>query len=271
MGQNDKILQDRLFEEKNLPPCHGSNARRSSLRTIKHPAACCHACCSPAGPCDVRGVMLHLGPGASRKRVPPSPDVPSGNTLGSITRAQSQVPYGMQPPRQPEVRLVITRILRPLTRPTARRAAVPAPPVPLRITAARHAVHPPAAKRLRAPACGIMFVPHIMPPAPKNPVAMRQGLRFGNVFRVVHIGGSRGHLRALRRQVLSSSLPALPRSYRRLCSLVIPAGSLDPAPCGGKEHLSVLRSQNPLGNGFAKNIEQSRGGGVATRNKRGRS
>jgi hypothetical protein len=33
----------------------------------------------------MRGVMLHLGPGASRKRVPPSPDVPSGNNLGSIT------------------------------------------------------------------------------------------------------------------------------------------------------------------------------------------
>jgi hypothetical protein len=36
------------------------------------------------GTCDVRVVMLHLGPGASRKRVPPSPDVPSENTLGSI-------------------------------------------------------------------------------------------------------------------------------------------------------------------------------------------
>ncbi len=30
--------------------------------------------------------MLHPLPGASRKRVPPSADVPSGNTLGSITR-----------------------------------------------------------------------------------------------------------------------------------------------------------------------------------------
>jgi hypothetical protein len=112
---------------------------------------------------------------------------------------------------------------------------------------------------LRAPACGIMFVPHIMPPAPKNPVAMRQGLRFGNVFRVGHVGGSRGHLRALRRQVLSSSFPALPRSYRRLCSLVIPAGSLDPAPCGGKEHLSVLRSQNPVFTGFEKHCQPRAG------------
>jgi hypothetical protein len=79
---------------------------------------------------------------------------------------------------------------------------------------------PPAPKKLRAPASGIVFVPHTMPPAPKIPVAMLWGLRFGCVVRVVHIGGSRGHLRALRRQVLSSSFPALPLSYRRLCSFI---------------------------------------------------
>ena len=82
----------------------------------------------PAGTCDVRGVMLHLGPGASRKRVPPSPDVPSGNTLGSITRAVTSALRPVQLPRQPHVRLVITRILRPLPPHTARRAAVPACP-----------------------------------------------------------------------------------------------------------------------------------------------
>jgi hypothetical protein len=49
------------------------------------PLAAVTRAASPAGPCDVRGVMLHLGPGASRKRVPPSPDVPSGNNLGCIT------------------------------------------------------------------------------------------------------------------------------------------------------------------------------------------
>ena len=48
---------------------------------------------------------------------------------------------------------------------------------------------------------------------PKNPASSLQESRFGNVVRVVHIGGSRGHLRALRRQVLSSSFPALPRSH----------------------------------------------------------
>ncbi len=91
----------------------------------------------------------------------------------------------------------------------------------------------------------------------KIPAAMLWELRFGCVVRVGHIGGSRGHLRALRHQVMSSSFPALPHSYRRLCSLVIPAGSLDPAPCGGKEHLSVLRSQNPAFTGFAKDNQQS--------------
>ena len=37
-----------------------------------------------------------------------------------------------------------------------------------------------------------------------------------------------------------------------LCSFLVPAGTLDPAPCGGQEHLSVLLPQNPLVNGFAK-------------------
>ena len=41
--------------------------------------------------------MLHLGPGASRKRVPPSPDVPSGNTLGSITRRSHKSPTACSP------------------------------------------------------------------------------------------------------------------------------------------------------------------------------
>ncbi|MFN9819130.1 MAG: hypothetical protein ACK56K_00320, partial [Akkermansiaceae bacterium] len=61
---------------------------------------------------------------------------------------------------------------------------------------------PPAAKKLRAPACGIMFVPHIMPPAPQDSRREASEERFGKVVRAIHIGGSRGHLRALRRQVL---------------------------------------------------------------------
>jgi hypothetical protein len=42
------------------------------------------------------------------------------------------------------------------------------------------------------------------------------------------------------RQVLSSSFPALPHSYRRLCSLVIPAGSLDPRALQRQEQLSFV-------------------------------
>ena len=123
---------------------------------------------------------------------------------------------------------------------------------------------PPPPRRKEAPHPGlrhrVSFLTSCLRP-PRTAVAMLWELRFGCVVRVVHIGGSRGHLRALRRQVLSSSFPALPHSYRRLCSLVIPAGSLDPAPCGGKEHLSVLRSQNPASTGFAKH-RQSQGRGI---------
>jgi hypothetical protein len=44
-------------------------------------------------------------------------------------------------------------------------------------------------------------------------------------------------------------IPGASAFVPHLCSLVIPAGSLDPAPCGGKEHLSVLRSQYRRGIG----------------------
>jgi hypothetical protein len=51
-------------------------------------------------------------------------------------------------------------------------------------------------------------------------------------------------------QVLSSSVVAS-AFVPHLCSFLSPAGSLDAAPSGGKEHLSVLRSQNSLGTGFS--------------------
>jgi hypothetical protein len=111
--------------------------------------------------------MLHpvRGPPASGS-LPPS-DVPSGNTLGSITRRSHKCPPDMQLPRQPHVRLVITRILRPPhpARPAGRRN-----PPPRFRSASPPPGPPPTAlpKKLRAPACGIMFVPHIMPPAPQD-------------------------------------------------------------------------------------------------------
>ena len=51
-----------------------------------------------AGRYDVRGVMLHLGPGSFLP----------GYSLGEYYQTQSQVPYGVQLPRQWNVRLVVT-------------------------------------------------------------------------------------------------------------------------------------------------------------------
>ena len=163
----------------------------------------------------------------------------------------------MQPPRQHEVRLVITRILRPphAPRPGGRRF-----PPPRFRSASPPPASPPTPRReeLRAPASGIMFVPHIMPPAPKNP--RRDAL--GIALRVLR--SCRPHRRLARPPpgaTASSAVLVIPGASAfvpHLCSLVIPAGSLDPAPCGGKEHLSVLRSQNPVCTGFAKH-RQGRG------------
>ncbi len=112
------------------------------------------------------------------------------------------------------------------------------------------------------PLAALTLIPAASPPRPPRqpPRADAPGARFGNPFdapesmlranrnrRAKHraSGTPRGvpesHPRACRRpgrcrrQVLSSSLPALPRSSARsslphLCSLVAPAGSLDPAP-----------------------------------------
>jgi hypothetical protein len=201
--------------------------------------------------------------------VPPSKLGPSlpGCSLGEYPRqhypTQSQVPYGMQPPRQHEVRLVITRKLRPLPRPTARRAAVPAPPVPLRFTAARLAAHPPPQRSSAPRPATSCFVPHTMPPAPKN--SPRDAL--GIALRERR--SCRPH-RTLARPPPSATassavlvIPGTSAFVPHLCSLVIPAGTLDPAPCGGKEHLSVLRSQNPACTGFAKH-RQPAGQGSST-------
>ena len=78
--------------------------------------------------------------------------IPSAALPVAVTSALRPV----QLPRQPQVRLVITRILRPPhpARPAGRRN--PPPPVPLRFTASRLAAHRPP-KKLRAPACGIVF------------------------------------------------------------------------------------------------------------------
>jgi len=102
----------------------------------------------PAGLCNGRGVIRD-----SRQRHVFSMPPRASALPDTVTSALRPV----QLPRQPHVRLVITRILRPLPRPTARRAAVPAPPgsAPLHRRPPRRP--PPAAKMLRAPACGIVI------------------------------------------------------------------------------------------------------------------
>jgi hypothetical protein len=126
-----------------------------------------HVCCSPAGPCDVRGVMLHpvQDPPASGSLPPrmfprgiPSAALPDAVTSSlrhaAPAPARFQARYHSHPPAT--------------TCPTARRAAVPAPPR-FRSASPPPASPPtPAAKMLRAQACGIMFVSHIMPPAPQE-------------------------------------------------------------------------------------------------------
>jgi hypothetical protein len=49
-------------------------------------------------------------------------------------------------------------------------------------------------------------------------------------------------------QALSSSLPALPRSFLTCAAWSFLRDRLTPAPCDGQESLSVLRSQKPCGN-----------------------
>lgn len=69
--------------------------RRSAPRGI--PLAADHASCSPLGPCDVRGVILHLRSGCLPQAGPSLP----GCSLGKYPRqhypSQSQVPYGSRP------------------------------------------------------------------------------------------------------------------------------------------------------------------------------
>jgi hypothetical protein len=145
--------------------------------------------------------------------------------------------------------------------PTARRAAVPAPPVPLRFTAARLAAHPQPRRcsAPRPPASCSCLTSCLRPP--KIPAATLQESASGASF-----VSSTSEARAATSG--RYGVKCCPRHSRRFlhslsvvaCSLVIPAGSLDPAPCGGKEHLSVLRSQNPDGNQALQNTGNPRAG-----------
>jgi hypothetical protein len=167
--------------------------------------------------------------------------IPSAALPVAVTSALRPV----QLPRQPQVRLVITRILRPphAARPAGRRCPPPGS-APLHRLPARR---PPRSRRSSAPRpAASCFVPHTMPPAPQD--SRRDAL--GIALRERR--SCRPHRRLARPPpgaTASSAVLVIPGASAfvpHLCSLVIPAGSLDPAPCGGKEHLSVLRSQNPV-------------------------
>lgn len=85
--------------------------RRSAPPNI--PLRADHVCCSPPGPCDVRGVMRSApatlaAHGSSPKGSPPCPP-PLRIT------AQSQVPSGRQPPRQHDSRFAHDQGTHPLS------------------------------------------------------------------------------------------------------------------------------------------------------------
>jgi hypothetical protein len=111
--------------------------------------------------------MLHLGPGASRKRVPPSPDVPSGNTLGSITRRSHKSPPACSP-RASTIPGSLSLASSGHYTPHGQAGGGSRPPgsAPLHRRPPRRP--PPAAKKLRAPACGTGYVPPPVPPAPQE-------------------------------------------------------------------------------------------------------
>ena len=103
--------------------------------------------------------MLHpvRAPPPTSRRPPPSLDVPSGNTLGSITHEATSA-LRRQIPRQPDSWLVITRILRPQHATGQPGGGSRLPTVPLRSTAARLAATP-TAKDAPRPASGIVRRP----------------------------------------------------------------------------------------------------------------
>ena len=156
----------------------------------------------------------------------------------------------------------------PATSPrTADREAESAPPVPLRFTASRPAAHRPPEE---APHPGLRHRASCLTPClrpPGTPVATLWELRFGSLFRVVHIGGSRGHLRALRRQALSSSLPALPRSCLTCAAWSFLRERLTPRPAVAKStcrfcvrKIRCAPALQNIGNGAGESLQSSGAG-----------
>ena len=122
--------------------------------------------------------------------LPPS-DVPSGNTLGSITRRSHKCPTDMQLPRQPHVRLVVTRILRPPhpTRPGGRRF-----PPPRFRSASPPPASPPTPRREDAPHPGLRHRVSCLTPCLRPPRIPSQ--RSGNCASGTSFVSSTSHARA---------------------------------------------------------------------------
>jgi hypothetical protein len=221
--------------------------------------------------------MLHLGPGASRKRVPPSPDVPSGNTLGSITRRSHKSPTACSPRAStiPGSLSLASSGHFHAPRPGGRRFPPTHGSAPLHRRPPRRHPH-----RKDAPRPGLRHRLRSSARAsgpPRTAVATLWELRFGCVVRVVGIGGSRGHLRALRRQVLSSSFPALPRSFLTCAAWSFLRDHLTPRPAVAKStyrfcvrKIRCSPALQNIGNGAGES-PQSSGAGRSRLGKHGAS
>jgi hypothetical protein len=123
---------------------------------------------------------------------------------------------------------------------------------------------PPPSRRSSAPrpaaSCSCL-TSCLRPPQDSRSGAARK--RFGCVVRVVHIGGSRGHLRALRRQVLSSSFPALPRSCLTCAAWSFLRDHLTPRPAVAKSTYRFCVRKIRCEPALQKMIGNQRSGGVA--------
>ena len=162
--------------------------RRSAPPGI--PLAAVTRAAGPAGPCDVRGVMLHLGPGASQQAGSLPPRMFPRGIPSAALPAQSQVPSGLCGSRASRMLGSLSLASSGHLTPHGQPGGGTRPPgsAPLHRLPARR---PPPCRK-EAPRPGLRHRVSCLTPClrpPKNPVATRQGLRFWNVVRVVHIGG----------------------------------------------------------------------------------
>ncbi len=98
----------------------------------------------------------------------------------------------------------------------------------------------------RAPACGTGFVPQPVPPAPDPQRSLWECASGTSIVSAERVG-SRCRLRALSASSVVLVTPGASALLRRLCSLVAPAGTLDPAPSGGKRLVSFRLSPKQVG------------------------